>query len=279
MKVKVEQVRICPDMARYLLATSKGNRSLRNATLYTELMRRGEWHTNGDTIRIFDDGTLQDGHNRLTAVVQSGVPLDAIVVSGITKAAALTVDKGSVRTGADNILFANMDIGVENAGILTGAINHILLHDAGVSWYGTGGGTVKYTTDSKRLAFLDLNRDSLMAAVEFSKSVAGRGASLMPKSAIAALYYLGSRVSNDKTERFLRIVFTGYGVEPETTADNLRGILLRCVSKSYVRSPRAKMETCAKALRGYLSGRNIKHMNNVNPRQGEPIHRFESTAK
>ncbi len=277
--MKVEKVRITPDMARALLATSKGNRSLRKAALYTDLMKRGEWHNNGDTIRMFDDGTLQDGHNRLTAVIQSGIPMDAIMVSGLTKEAALTVDKGSVRTGADNILFKNMDIGIENANILTGAINHILLHDAGVPWYGSGGGTAKYLTDSKRLAFLDSNIDALMDSVEFSKNVIGRGTAMMPKSAITALHYLGCRVNSDSTERFMRIVFTGYGVEPETTADNLRSILLRCAAKTYIRNPREKMETCAKALRGYLSGRNIKHIGNVSPRQGEPVHRFNEGAQ
>ena len=96
--MKVEQVLITPILAQKLLDSSKGNRSIRKMRVdgYAKQMASGEWHDNGDTVRVYADGCLQDGHHRLAAIVKSGVPMRTILVTGITKEAALTVDKGFI---------------------------------------------------------------------------------------------------------------------------------------------------------------------------------------
>lgn len=276
--MKVEQVLITPILAQKLLDSSKGNRSIRKMRVdgYAKQMASGEWHDNGDTVRVYADGCLQDGHHRLAAIVKSGVPMRTILVTGITKEAALTVDKGSSRTVADNILFLNQDFGTEISGMMAALARYIILHDTGLTWNLSGGGNAIHTTDDKRIAFISSNREKMLESCRFAKEVVAVGNTMLPKSAVAALHYLGCRNDAATTESFLTIVFTGYGIEQGTTADNLRMQLLKCASGTLKWVVPLRLATAAKCLKSHLAGRGIKHVGNIAQREGEEIARFKT---
>ncbi len=276
--MKVEQVLITPSLAQKLLDSSKGNRSIRTVRvdMYAKQMADGEWHDNGDTVRVYADGCLQDGHHRLAAIVKSGVPMHTILVTGITKEAALTVDKGSSRSVSDNILFLNPDFGTEISGMMAALARYIILHDAGFNWSVSGGGNAIHTTDDKRIAFINSNREKMLESCRFAKEVVAVGNTMLPKSAVAALHYFGCRNDASATESFLTVVFTGYGIEQGTTADHLRARLLRCASGTLKWSMPLRLATAAKCLRSHLAGRSIKHAGNIAHREGEEIARFKA---
>lgn len=269
--MNIVKTTITPLKAKEMLDSSKGNRSLRRERVkeHTAAMLAGDWKLNGETIKVYEDGTLQDGHHRLTAVVESGVTIEAIIFYGLTKEAAITVDKGSARTAADNILFSMPSLGVEVSGIASAMIGCVLMHDDRRNWVVTGGGSRHVVTDKKRIEFLQLNTCSVIDSVEFSKSAVKRGNAMMSKSSVAALHFLGSRISKIDTEEFLNIVFLGYGVEPNTTADNLRNWLIKSQNMTRKPTPGAKLATAAKCLNSFLKGRNIKHECNIRVRQDE----------
>jgi hypothetical protein len=95
--------RITPDAARALLNTNNHNRNMRppRVAQLAEVMQRGEWMLNGETIKIADDGTLLDGQHRLQAVVDSGVEIETMVMRDLPMAAQDTVDTGRRRRLAD----------------------------------------------------------------------------------------------------------------------------------------------------------------------------------
>lgn len=276
--MKVEQVLITPKLAQDMLNSSKGNRSLRIARVdtYAKQMLEGEWHDNGDTVRVYADGSLQDGHHRLAAIVKANVPMRTILVTGITKEAALTVDKGSSRTVSDNILFLNPEFGTEVSGMMATLARYLILHDMGLAWDKSGGGHAGYTTDDKRIEYINANRDKMLEACQFAKDVVARGNTMLAKAAVAALYYLGCRTDAELTSSFLTVVFTGYGITQNTTADHLRTQLLKCSSGALKWNASMRILTAAKGLRSHLAGRNIKHVNNVSYREGEEIARFKT---
>lgn len=115
---------ITPEMARAMLETNKGNRSLRRqvVTKYARDMTAGRWHYTGDPIRFADDGTLIDGQHRLAAVAQSGKSQPMLVIRGLPRESQSVLDTGVKRTAADAVRFQ----GDRNAPVLAAVARMIL---------------------------------------------------------------------------------------------------------------------------------------------------------
>ncbi|MBA7668866.1 hypothetical protein ES703_76983 [subsurface metagenome] len=79
---------------------------------------RGEWRTNGDSIRFDSNGILRDGQHRLKMIVQTGIAIEAIVIRGIDPDAFITMDVGKKRNLADVLSIQ----GEANPQILAGAL-------------------------------------------------------------------------------------------------------------------------------------------------------------
>lgn len=101
LEIKVETV----DEVKALeyLTHSDGNRPYHQQ--YTSELAarqtRGEWRTNGDSIRFDSNGILRDGQHRLKMVVQTGIAIEVIVIRGIDPDAFITMDVGKKRNLAD----------------------------------------------------------------------------------------------------------------------------------------------------------------------------------
>lgn len=93
---------ISPELARSMLATSPGNRDIREMriTIYRDAMKRGEWMVAQPI--IFDRaGQLRDGHHRLQALIEADMTLDFLVVTGISEDAYRVMDVGLTRKMTD----------------------------------------------------------------------------------------------------------------------------------------------------------------------------------
>lgn len=101
--VRVYIERIGPAEARRYLEANTKNRPLnkRHATRLCLSMAANEWWMNGEAIIFCIDGTLLNGQHRLTAIVQSGIAVDVMVVRGIDEAAFRTMDGVKARTTGD----------------------------------------------------------------------------------------------------------------------------------------------------------------------------------
>ena len=95
-------------MAVKYLSLNKNNRPVTQSTVdaYALSMKRGEWLVNGETIIFDDTGCLTNGQHRLLAVVKTGIPLDVLVVRGVSKQAFKTMDSGRKRTSGDVLAIA-----------------------------------------------------------------------------------------------------------------------------------------------------------------------------
>lgn len=96
---------ITPEVAAELLATSPGNRRKRGwyIDLLASAMKRGEWRVTSQGIGIDINGHLRDAHHRLSACVQAGVPIQSVVVFGMSISAFEVIDTNLVRTLADRM--------------------------------------------------------------------------------------------------------------------------------------------------------------------------------
>lgn len=95
---------VTPEQARAWLSENNidCNRNLIAArvTQYSNDMGNGDWYV-CQPLLFTEDGTLIDGQNRLSAVVQAGVPTNFLILRGVDEKAFHAIDTGKSRTTAD----------------------------------------------------------------------------------------------------------------------------------------------------------------------------------
>lgn len=101
--VRTFTLSVTPDLAREMLATSVGNRHIRESHVkaLAALQRRGEWMLTHQGVAFDRNGALRDGHHRLTAVTKSGVTVPMMVTVGLDPESTIAMDQGALRTLAD----------------------------------------------------------------------------------------------------------------------------------------------------------------------------------
>lgn len=105
-KLSVSLRRITPKDAERYLQTSERNRTLNRARVlrYARDMKLGRW--SAATMLIIDeDGHMVDGHHRMSAVVEAGVPAEMCVLTGLPKQAVPYIDTGRPRSAGDMLAF------------------------------------------------------------------------------------------------------------------------------------------------------------------------------
>ena len=103
-----ELVTITPAVAKALLRNNPHNRNVSEDTVrkYARNIRDGAFVLNGETIIVADDGLLNDGQHRLSAVVHQNASIRSFVVFGVPRGSRNTLDVGVTKTNAH---FMTMD--------------------------------------------------------------------------------------------------------------------------------------------------------------------------
>lgn len=94
---------ITPDIARHMLERNEDNRPIRDRLVrqIASDIGHGLWQLNGEAIIIARDGSLNDGQHRLSAIVESGTPIQTVVMFGVARESRYTVDMGTARGVGD----------------------------------------------------------------------------------------------------------------------------------------------------------------------------------
>lgn len=105
-------VTITPEIATKLLENNLNNRpiNLTRVKALAQDMLIGKWEVNGETIKIYEDGTLADGQHRLSACVMSGVPFQTYIVKNLHKEVLPTIDCGEKRSIVHGLKMKGVDI-------------------------------------------------------------------------------------------------------------------------------------------------------------------------
>lgn len=159
-------VDVTPDLAEKWLGQNNHNRNLRDRAVaaYARDMKAGNWAENGESIKFAKDGTLLDGQHRLWAVVDSGVTVRMLVVTGLEGSDQETMDAGRKRSLSDALHLR----GEINSSILGSVLRRTLMWEHG-SYRNSG----TYTpTNTECLTFLEAHpevRESTQAAAALRK--------------------------------------------------------------------------------------------------------------
>ena len=102
-------ITITPKLAEWILTTlgKTGNRKRRISKIirWSLALKDGRWQLTGDTIK-FSRVKLEDGHNRLAAIVRSNTAMETHVVFGVPEDCFDVIDTGTSRNNADVMTIA-----------------------------------------------------------------------------------------------------------------------------------------------------------------------------
>lgn len=188
---------ITPEMAEVWLAKKAPNRppSRRNIELLARQMTEGKWRLNGESI-VFDGGRLIDGQNRLAAVVQSGVPIDSVVVENVDPSAFDTIDTGKARTAADVLGFHD----IPNARDVASAARYVY-HDT----HGDPGQVQVLMPSNADIADVVREHPGIVAAASRVSALRTVRGLLTPSIAVYLFYRFSCVNSEDAESMFLRL--------------------------------------------------------------------------
>jgi len=280
MTVTASRVEITPEIAKEWLEKSKGNRSIRrgNVEPIKADIRAGDWKYNGDRIRFLPDGTLYDGHHRLTACFESGMTIvsDTFVMDYDAKP---TVDKGVSRSTAD-LMAMEHGVSPQKSKDVAAAIRMMTMHDNTNSsdWarvtskvYGA-----EFLTEHALQRYYLTNKDDIDEAADWVHEHVKRQNTLISKSqAISFLCLASRRYGKTNAYGYLYSVVTGYGIDPGSTADHIRNALLAVKMKQRKMATSHKLYSIIKGFKSIMAGRTIKHPHNAVYRpSAEPAQRL-----
>ena len=125
-QVRAKETIISPSVAASWLEKKAPNRKVspRAVERYAADMRAGRWASNGSSIVMGRSGKILDGQHRLEAIVQAGIPVTMMVVSGVDDAAFSTIDTGRARTVGDVLTVMEYP----NANVLAAVTRMWLVH-------------------------------------------------------------------------------------------------------------------------------------------------------
>jgi len=158
----VKLVRITVADAYELLT---GDRNVDNRTIsddkveqYARDILNDRWLLTGETIKISNDGFLNDGQHRLEAIIKAGKAIDGFIVYGVSRESRFAVDQGRTRGAGCYLQMEGIKNGNQMAGLARMAI----------AFEGTGGRAVKYSvapTNAEVRDFVHKHRAELEAAL------------------------------------------------------------------------------------------------------------------
>lgn len=131
-KFKAEIREITPELALDWLTDPKykaPNRGIRKTKVasYVQSMREGRWHITGEAIKFDNTGRLLDGQHRLNAVVDSGVTIQSLVITGVDPKAQDVMDTGAARDAKDVLGIHD----VKHASIVAAGVRILVAYEAG----------------------------------------------------------------------------------------------------------------------------------------------------
>ncbi len=200
--VRAERTTLTPRMAEAILAGNTKNRNVIKSYLkkLEYVITNGEWVFNGEPIIIADTGRLLDGQHRLMACVNTGIPIDTMIVYGVSESAFHTIDGGVVRT-IGNVLSID---GEQNYNNVAAALKVVFMFfKGGGQVYDGGGWTYGFSAGVARemLARHPGVRDSVRAA--------NRCNYYRSKSLLAGLHYVFGLSDKETADAMIEVFATG----------------------------------------------------------------------
>lgn len=216
---------IGPDEAADILKNHNAqNRALKPKSIaqYKRAMEKGEWTFIGDPIRFDRGGELLDGQNRLTAVVQSGIPQTFVIVRNLEPDTQRYMDSGVKRSPADQLRIEGVALPRESAQIAS-----LVMHWQGLDLPHMN---IKYST-FEVVEFVEANTNGIEAAAKHSAAL--YHTTRATKAISGAVYFMATEAAGaEAASQFFGLTTTGAGLATGSPVLLLRSKLISWASTS-----------------------------------------------
>lgn len=247
----VKILTITPEIACEMLEQNSDNRTISQATVdaYARDLKNGDFKFNGDSIRMREDGILADGQHRLWACVQTGIPFQSVLFTGLTKEDVKTIDRNKVRSSGDVLRISR---GYKNGDNLASAIRF-------VGHFATGERNIRLT-DHEIIHFIDncpeIEESNKICGMSFARA----GALKTRSGVFVAIHFIGWKVFGEKdmADDFMRVLQTGVPIYENDAAHKLRDVLLKDNMSTKKLRVEAKTAYVAAAWRKFQSATPVK---------------------
>lgn len=243
---------ITPEQAQDILSKNTNNRRMSVPTVeyYRRQISNKQWPSNGETIKIAVDGTLLDGQHRLTAVSQSGTPVEMLVVRGLPKEAIPTIDTGKVRSPGDHLRVQ---------GYSTDSNTLAAASKVAMAFQKDGKYSFKHDklSPTEIIDWVEGHKD-----IEFSlQRVPQSIGAILPRSVAVGLHYIFSMLDQAKAELFFDYVNKGTNLTEGHPVLALRQRLIATAQKGRGNASRRQVVSyCVQAFKSFLENKKISHV-------------------
>lgn len=254
--VVCQLIQIDVEKAAELLKNMHPNRKVSPALVdkYAREISANNWRINGESIVISNIGRVLDGQHRLRAVVESGIPIWTVLVTGVEEGAMNTFDTGRTRSAAD--IFGMT--GHQNARHLAALLLLVWQYER------VKPGTWPHGSASMIELYGVLTKyPQASSSIDYCLQVA----EVCSPSLVAFVHLLGPVYGNDleKTKRFIEKLATGADLPLDSPALVLRNQLLQTGghNRRNRRDPIPRLMQLAWIIRAYnreIAGGNLKHI-------------------
>ncbi len=220
--IKTRIIELTPTIAKMLLDRNKSNRPLNkgNIAFLMKEIKNGNWQFSSEAIKIDDKGNTLDGQHRCHAVINTGISINIMIVSGLDSSVFTVLDTGRKRLAADSLSIH----GVSHATLVSATIRIIVQFDKGS--YGEIGSMSRIISNQEMVKFYDEHPEIAISATDGYKLYKDCNGIMSP-SVVTAFHYLLNRVSPEGAEEFLTKLCTGVGLEKDSAINVLRNKLIK----------------------------------------------------
>lgn len=242
--------------ARILERNMKNNRNVKQwqVAQLADVIKRGEWMLNGESIKIDTNGDLQDGQHRLLACVKAGKPIETVVVEGVEPECYITQNTGT-KQGLRDVLKVRS---VQNYAYVSTIISsYIFLRDYSVTSHNIG----EKATNSQLYAEYLSKWELYDEIASFMRKIISRTRT-MPLADIGGVITLliaDRYYPKEKIFAFFDMV-SDYKNFDNATCVTMREVLRRDAESDRKMPKRTRMHYYYVALRHYLAGREVKRL-------------------
>ena len=215
---------VTPALAELLLSKNGINRAIKHKVVqrYADIMGRGKWVINGESIVIGESGRLLDGQHRLAAIVKHGSPVEMFVVRGVKNESVAfeTLNSGAVRNLSDKLQAR----GESHSALLAASVRLLYQYQNGMRSNLSSSGLPPDVMFSLLQDHADirnfLERGSRLNKLGFNPSI------------MTFLLYAGSRYSPVLSEGFGSLCETGENLDSTSPVFHLRNRIMRRLNKA-----------------------------------------------
>lgn len=247
--IKLWQIVVKPELARFLLKKNENNRRLNDSNLNllkTEVIA-GRWREISDPIQITSEDKLNNGQHRLTVISELNVPLPLRIETNIDSTTFTVIDTGRKRNATDTLWIKH----IENATVTATTIRFIHMMDNKFS-------SSTKVSNQNMVEFINEN-PSLVDSVKFGVSNYKKGNKVVTASLLSTFHYLLKDNYKVESEKFLLKLALGNNIELNCPAGALRNKFIG-IKNDKIRSIKGEvlLQYMIVAWNKYISGEKTK---------------------